>query len=175
MNCVGVCTEGAATLREHKKGYQVRQMARHVNFIYSIIQWEVSISRGLETKLHSVLQKATNVVNVVKARPLNSRLFAVLCEETRADYKSLLLHSDVRSVSKGEVLKRSSELKKQVRRFLQDSGSPLHRIFYEWLSLPSCLWDIRSDPKVSIHFREFINLFCLFQPNQEICSTLKRE
>jgi hypothetical protein len=34
---------------------------------------------------------------------------------------------------------------------------------------------IQGDPRVSIHFREFINLFLLFLPNQEICSTLKRE
>jgi hypothetical protein len=33
---------------------------------------------------------------------------------------------------------------------------------------------MQNDPKVSIHFHEFINIFCLFLSNQEICSTLKR-
>jgi hypothetical protein len=33
LNCVGICTDGAAALTEHKKGFQaeVRQVALHVN------------------------------------------------------------------------------------------------------------------------------------------------
>jgi hypothetical protein len=78
-------------------------------------------------------------VNFVKARHLNSRLFAVLCVEMQADHKPLLLHSEARWLSRGKVLKRLVEVKEEVRRFLQDSGSPLHQLFLDnkWLALLS--------------------------------------
>jgi hypothetical protein len=86
---------------------------------------------------------AVKVVNFIKARQLNSHLFAVLCEEIQADHKSLLLHLEVRWLSRGTVLKRLVELK-EVRRFLQDSGSPLYQQFLDkkWLALLSYVSDI---------------------------------
>jgi hypothetical protein len=64
-----------------------------------------------------VLQEAVKVVNFVKARPLNSRSFAVLCGQMQANRKSLLLHSEVRRLSKGKVLKQLVELKKEAQIF----------------------------------------------------------
>jgi hypothetical protein len=125
-NCVGICADGAANLTGHKKGFQaeVQKISPHVNFIHCIIHREALASRGFQPKLHSVLQEAMRVVNFVKARPLNFRIFAVLCEEIQADPKSLLLHSEVRWLSRGKVLKRLVELNEEVSRFLQGSGSP---------------------------------------------------
>jgi hypothetical protein len=102
-NCVGTCTDQTGL----KKGFQaeVQQIGPHVNFIQCIIHRQALASRDLEPKLHSVLQEAMKVVKFVKARPLNSRLFAVLCEEMQADHKPLLLHSKVRRLSRGKVLK----------------------------------------------------------------------
>jgi hypothetical protein len=111
-----------------------------MNFIHFIIHREALASCDLEPKWHSMLQAAVKVVNFVKARPVNSRLFAVLCEEMQADCKSLLLHLEVRWLSRGKVLKRLVELK-EVHRFLQDSGSPLYQ-HLKWLALLSYLSDI---------------------------------
>jgi hypothetical protein len=137
-NCVGICTDGLAALTGHKKGFQAeaQQIGPHVN--------EALASRDLEPKLHSALQLAVKVVKFVNARLLNSRLFAVLCEEMQTDHKSLLLHSEVRWLSRGKVLKRLVELKEEVRRFLQDSGSPLYQYFLDkkWFVLLSYLSDI---------------------------------
>jgi hypothetical protein len=122
-NCVGICSDGAAALTGHKKGFQaeVQQIGSHVNFTHCIIHREVLASCDLEPKLHFVLQEAVKAMNFAKAHPLNSRLFAVLCEEMQADHKLFLLHLEVRW---GKVLKRLVELK-EVGRFSQDSGSPL--------------------------------------------------
>jgi hypothetical protein len=75
----------------HKTGFQaeVRLLAPHVNFIRCIIHREALASRGLQPQLH-VLQEVVKVVNFVKACPLNSRLFAVFCEEMQADRKCML-------------------------------------------------------------------------------------
>jgi hypothetical protein len=143
---IGICTDVAAALTGHKKGFQaeVQHIGPHVNYIHFIIHTEALASRDLEPKLHSVLEDAVIVVNFAKARQLKSRLFAFLCEEMQADQKSLLLHSDVRWLSRGKVLKRLVELKEEVRRFLQDSVSPLRQHFLDnmWLALLSYLSDI---------------------------------
>jgi hypothetical protein len=105
--------DGAAALTGHKKGFQaeVRQVAPHVNFIHCIIHREALESPDLQPHSHTVLQEAVKVVNSMKARPLNSRLFAVLCDEMQADNKSLLLCPEVRWLSRGKGLKRPVELK----------------------------------------------------------------
>jgi hypothetical protein len=56
-NCVGIFTDGAAALTEHKKGFQVevQKIGPHVNFIHCIIHREALTSHNLEPKLHSVL------------------------------------------------------------------------------------------------------------------------
>jgi hypothetical protein len=84
------------------------------------------------------------IMNFVKAHPLSSRSFAVLGDGTQADHDLLLLHSEVRWLSRGKVLKRLVELKEDVRRVLQDSGSPLHQHFLDKkrLALLSYLSDI---------------------------------
>jgi hypothetical protein len=80
-NCIGIKTDGAAVFTGHKKDFQdeVRQIARHVNFIHCIIHREGLASRDLQPQLHTVLEETVKVVNSVKARPLNSRLFALFC------------------------------------------------------------------------------------------------
>jgi hypothetical protein len=85
-----------------------------------------------------VLQEAIKAVNF-----LTARLFEVLYEEMEADHKSLLLHSAVRWLSRGKVLKRLVELKEKVRKFLQDSGSQIYQQFLDkkWLALLSYLSD----------------------------------
>ena len=45
-------------------------------------------------------------VNYITARPLNQRLFSCLCDEMGADHTGLLLHTEVRWLSCGRVLKR---------------------------------------------------------------------
>jgi hypothetical protein len=81
-----------------------------------IDSWLIKQSKSAESdfdilgRIHLVLQEVVKDVNFVKARPLNSRLFAVLCEEIQADQKSLLLHSEVRWLSRGKVLKRLVEV-----------------------------------------------------------------
>jgi hypothetical protein len=88
-----------------------------VDFIHCIIYREALASRDLEPKLHYVLQEAVKVVIFVKARQLNSLLFAISCEEMQAYHKSLLLPSKVRWLSRGKVLKRLVELKEKYAYF----------------------------------------------------------
>jgi hypothetical protein len=78
-NCIGICRDGTG----HKTHFlvEVRKIAPHANFIHCITHKEGLESRDLEPKLQFVLQGAVKVVNSLKVHQVNTRLFAILCEE----------------------------------------------------------------------------------------------
>ena len=73
-------------------------------------------------ELHSVLKDVVKVINLIKAHAL-SRLFEQLCEEMDAEHKRLLLHTEIRWLSRGRSLARVFELREPLQRFL--SGKKL--------------------------------------------------
>ncbi|KAL4105228.1 hypothetical protein QTP88_020490 [Uroleucon formosanum] len=68
----------------------------------------------------SVLDKIVSMVNYIKSRPLQSRLFKKLCESMEAQHVCLLLHCEVRWLSRGKVLNRILELKNELLMFFQN-------------------------------------------------------
>ena len=66
------------------------------------------------------------IVNTIKARAFNSRLFRQLCAENDEEFEQLLLHTEVRWLSKGNCLRRFYLLFSTVAEFskaLDDSVS----------------------------------------------------
>jgi hypothetical protein len=49
-----------------------------------------------QTDLKNVLDDAVKIVNHVKSKPLNGRLFIFLCEEMGSEHTTLLLHTDMK-------------------------------------------------------------------------------
>ena len=64
-------------------------------------------------------------VNKIKAHSLNSRLFQQLCIDNDEEFERLLLHTEVRWLSKGNCLKRFFSLFDKVVEFFQDSNTGL--------------------------------------------------
>ena len=69
------------------------------------------------------------VVNFIRSRALNHRLFLALCKEMGSDHEVLLYHTEVRWLSRGRVFSRVYELRKEIERFLSEKGSPLQEKF----------------------------------------------
>ena len=99
-NCVGVCTGGAGAMMGKHKGLnaKIQAVAPHVRFTHCFIHREALASKALDNELSCVLQTVIKIVNVIKARPINTRLFAVMCREMGSEHESLLLHTEVRWV-----------------------------------------------------------------------------
>lgn len=64
------------------------------------------------------MKTAIKVVNFIKKSALNTRLFKQLCSDTNSEHETLLFHTDVRWLFKGNILLRLYELREEVKIFL---------------------------------------------------------
>lgn len=94
--------------------------------------------------MNDVLQDAVKVINLIKNHALNSRLFSNLCKDTDSNYTTLLLHAEVRWLSRGQSLKRLLLLKDEIEIFLTERKCEFAAFFQNdlWLSKLCYLSDI---------------------------------
>uniref|UniRef100_A0A8C1M8T8 C2H2-type domain-containing protein n=1 Tax=Cyprinus carpio TaxID=7962 RepID=A0A8C1M8T8_CYPCA len=126
-SCIHVCTDGAASMTGRVKGLiaQIKKVNPDVQWNHCIIHREALASKRMSPELHEVLNDAVKVINFVESRPLNHRLFERLCHDSGAEHQQLLLHTDVRWLSKGKALQRLLELRNEVSAFLAEHSHPL--------------------------------------------------
>ena len=118
--CVGICTDGAAACTGFKSGVvkRIKDKAPNAKRTHSFLHREALAAKKLSQELHETLHSVVKCVNLIKARPLNQRLFSSLCADMDADHKALLLHTEVRWLSRGRVLKRVCDLREEITVFL---------------------------------------------------------
>lgn len=69
-------------------------------------------------QLGEVMSLVVRVVNFIVGRALNDRQFKTMLEEVGNNYPGLLLHSNVRWLSRGNVLSRFAAYLSEIRTFL---------------------------------------------------------
>jgi hypothetical protein len=147
-NLFGVCTDGARAMTGCRSGVvkRILEKAPNASWTHCSIHREALVSKNIPEQLKTVLNTAVKCVNFIKSRPLNSRLFAVLCEEMGSVHLSLLLHTEVRWLSRGRVLIRLLELRNEVHQFLLQSNNDLYLHLEDnaWLVKLAYLGDIFS-------------------------------
>lgn len=160
-NCVSICTDGAAALTGDKKGLKgiIKKIAPDIVFIHCMIHKEALVAKEMQDDLWAVLNEAVSVINYIKSRSLNSRLFTILCNEMGSSYETLLLHTEVRWLSRGRVLRRLFDLKDEVVLFLSDKNPHLSHLFVnkKWVQKLCYLVDIFekfNDLNLSLQGRE---------------------
>ncbi|XP_050523920.1 zinc finger BED domain-containing protein 5-like [Daktulosphaira vitifoliae] len=122
VKCIGLCTDGARAMCGKNSSVVTRmlEVSPNASWTHCNIHREVLVSKNLPDNLKIVLNTSVKIVNFIKTRPLQSRLFERLCEEMGSSHKSLLLHTDVRWLSRGKVLTRLVELREEVALFLKE-------------------------------------------------------
>ncbi|MBN3312902.1 GRN protein, partial [Atractosteus spatula] len=116
-----------------------------------------TIGENLISDLKSVLDEAVKIVNFMKSRPVQSRLFRVLHGEMGSDHVQLLLHTEVRWLSRAKVLTRLFELRDENK----CSSQPPSQLITEHLQgLRTQLRDYFPAPDVRFSWVEnpFVNL-----------------
>ena len=93
-----------------------------------------------------MLNQSVKIKNVIKSQPLNSRVFGLLCQEMGSGHEQLLLHTEVRWLSRERVLQRLYELREEVKLFLTEIKSDFcQSIWMTLCGLRLCpIWSIYS-------------------------------
>lgn len=132
--CVSVCTDGAAAMTGRKSGViaYLKEKNENIETLHCMIHRQALAAKHLSPSLKDALDTAVTAVNLIKARALQSRLFAQLCEEVGARHKGLLLHSEVRWLSRGKVLARVFELRAEINSFFLPTREDLAKNFVEF-------------------------------------------
>ncbi|XP_076337688.1 protein FAM200B-like [Tachypleus tridentatus] len=104
-------------------------------------------SKSLPGNLKLVFENVLKIVNFIKSRDVNSRIFRELCKEMGEQYQVLLYHTDVRWLSRGKVVRRVIELRTALQEFLKQEESPFATKFTdkEWLVRLCYLADIFAE------------------------------
>ena len=116
---VGCCSDGAASMMGVHKGFVARMkpISPNCKFIHCFLHRQALAAKKLSPILNEVLSVCIKLVNFIKSRPLNNRIFSELCIDE--EHKTLLLHTEVRWLLRGRVLGRLFELQNPVREFLK--------------------------------------------------------
>lgn len=128
---IGICTDGAQAMTGCRSGFIELVKKKNPKIIGShcIIHRQALACQTLPESLNIALNLAVKVVNHVKSSALNTRLFRVLCQELNSDQETLLFHTEVRWLSKGNMLARLFNLKSEVEIFLMSSSEELYKKF----------------------------------------------
>ena len=117
---VGVCTDGAPAMIGANSGliFLVKQKNLAIQGTHCMIHKAALVSKTIPKRLHEHMSVVIKVVNYVKSSVLNTRLFSKLCKDMDADHTALLYHTQVRWLSKRNMLSRIFELREEVKLFL---------------------------------------------------------
>ena len=114
-----VCTDGAPAMTGCNVGFcaQLEQfLGRTLLKYHCIIQQESLCGKSLQMK--DVMSVVVKCVNDIRAAALKRREFRQLLNEVDEQYGELLLHTEVRWLSRGKVLARFLAVKDHVHNFL---------------------------------------------------------
>lgn len=93
-----------------------------VKDIHCLIHRQALASRTGPAALAQTSDQTVKMVNFVKGGALSSRLFRQLCIDTAADRHLLLVHTNARWLSRGNVTARAYELRDELKLFFLKFG-----------------------------------------------------
>jgi hypothetical protein len=101
-----LCADGTPAMLGNISGFAtlVKEGAPHV-IIYCFLRRHALVRKALPTTLKEVLSTDIKITNFIR-RSLNHRIFKTFCQEMGTEYEVLLYRTEVRWLSRGQVLKR---------------------------------------------------------------------
>ncbi len=122
---VGITTDGAPSMTGKKNGLValVQRKLEEENadpavVLHCIIHQQALCSKCL--KYEHVMSVVLKCINYIRSRSLQHLQFRAFLEEIEATYGDVLYFTEVRWLSRGNVLKRFFDLRTEVKRFMED-------------------------------------------------------
>ena len=124
-NVCACTTDGAPAMLGYRSGFRSRVIAVNstAKHLHCMIHRHALASKTLPPELKEVLDDVVSMVNAIKSSALNTRLFRLLCQEFDENHEELLLHTEVRWLSRGNMLSRVESLKEEMAEFFSRIGS----------------------------------------------------
>ena len=119
--CASVTTDGAAAMTKTFVAALQSEYGAKLAF-HCIIHQECLCSKASNDTLRNVMKVVTQLVNYIRANSLNHRQFQSFLNEINAEYKDVVYHSEVRWLSRGQVLHRFISLLPAINDFLEKKG-----------------------------------------------------
>ena len=145
-NCISVSLDGAPAMLGHINGFSafVKKNNPNIEINHCMIHRQALMVKCLEPTLEAVMHDVIKIVNFIKGHALNTRLFRELCQDGEAEYTDLLYHTEVRWLSRGNVLNRVWILKDELEKFMVDRKNILADKFKNpsWVAYLAYLADI---------------------------------
>ncbi|XP_049430459.1 general transcription factor II-I repeat domain-containing protein 2-like [Epinephelus fuscoguttatus] len=141
---VGITTDCAPSMIGRKNGLVAlvqkkleEEGADSAISLHCIIHQQALCSRCL--KFDNVMSVVVKCINFIRSRGLQHRHFRAFLEEINASYGDVLYFTEVRWLSRGNVLKRFFELRTEVKTFMEELDDPM------WLMDLAFLVDITQE------------------------------
>ncbi|XP_044306557.1 general transcription factor II-I repeat domain-containing protein 2-like isoform X2 [Varanus komodoensis] len=111
---------------------------------HCIIHQEALCAKVLQFK--HVMDVVTKIINSIRAVSLQHRLFKALLKDVDAEYNDLILHTEVRWLSKGKVLARFLILIEEIKSFLKSKDQHVEQLYDRfWLVDLAFLADLMQE------------------------------
>lgn len=126
-NILACATDGAPAMVGRQSGFlaHLKKVVPNVFTVHCVIHRHHLVAKHLSDKLNKSLSIVVRAVNKIKAHSLNDRLFRELCHGNEEHFERLLLHTEVRWLSKGNCLRRFTDLYKTIIEFLNSHDTKL--------------------------------------------------
>ena len=120
---VSVATDGAPSMTGAHRGFVAllqKLLNRKLLSFYCILHQEALCAQTFPPECTEVMNVVIQIVNKIMAKNLNHRRFRALLDEVDSTYSDLLLHTRVRWLSRGEVLKRFAACLEEIKTFMSN-------------------------------------------------------
>uniref|UniRef100_A0A8C1ZLH4 DUF4371 domain-containing protein n=1 Tax=Cyprinus carpio TaxID=7962 RepID=A0A8C1ZLH4_CYPCA len=121
---VSITSDGAPSMTGKHKGLiaEMRKISPDLLAFHYIVHQQALCSKLVDGYFVEVMNTVVKVVNFIRVRPLIHHRFIVLLDELDSAYGDLILHSEVRWLSRGKVLHRFLAVLPEIVNFLNDIG-----------------------------------------------------
>ena len=114
---------------------------------HCIIHREQLVSKKMSPELHKVLSDVIKIINEIRHNALYCGIFETLCKEIGSQYTHLLLHAEVRWLSRGKILTQLFVVREEIQLFFQQQDNQKFQKLLsddEWVAKVAYLADVFS-------------------------------
>ena len=114
-----VCSDGAPAMLGNRSGFaaMLKEGIPELKITHCLLHRQALGFKTLPTCLKDTLNSCVKIVNYIRGRALNHLLFLSPCPDVNQNDKHVLLyHTEVRWLSRGRVLNRFLQLRKEIKR-----------------------------------------------------------